>query len=92
MVKKSLETSLKIGGACQTGILAEKYQMTTGKWMIFVPTAGVDEVWGQIVKGLAGGLLGDHICGAKESKKWILLILLKLCFRWQLLAALTLPS
>ena len=54
--------------------LAEKYQMTTGKWMIFVPTAGVDEVWGQIVKGLAGGLLSDHVCGAKESKKWILLI------------------
>ena len=49
--------------------MAEKYQMTTGKWMIFVPAGGVDEIWGQIVKGLAGGFLGDHVCGAKESKK-----------------------
>ena len=48
--------------------MAEKYQMTTGKWMIFVPTGGVDEIWGQIVRGLAEGLLGDHVCGAKESE------------------------
>ena len=49
--------------------LAKKYQMTTGKWMIFVSTERVDEVWGQIVKGLAGGFLGDHVSSAKESKK-----------------------
>ena len=49
--------------------MAEKYQMTTGKWMIFVPTSGVDEIWGLIVKGLAGGFLGDHVSGARESNK-----------------------
>ena len=43
--------------------------MTVGKWMLFVPTSEVDEIWGQIVKGLAGGFLGDHVSGARESNK-----------------------
>ena len=47
--------------------LAKKYSVLSGKWMLFVTTDMVDEVWSKIAKAVLKKQLGPHVNSAKVS-------------------------
>ena len=48
--------------------LARKYSVLSGKWMLFLTSDKVDEVWGMVARAVMEKQLGPHVTSAKVSK------------------------